>query len=601
MFLHTLLFDRIILHMKALEPTTRWAAWITCGVLMVIAAGFRVYVMSRTVTTIDSDQAVLGIMAYHIQTGDRPVFFYGQPYTGSLEAYMAALLFHLFGAHDGTLRLPALAFSVVFVGIVYWLGMVLYGYRIAVVAGLFLALGPTLLIVWSTAAGANYIEAMVCGTVLLLLAVRYPDLRVMPVAVAVGGGLLAGLGLWIQPMIGEYLLPLVVTYVLRLRVDRGARPCVHWLRSVRSLVAMGVGVVAGAAPLLVYNLREHWATLSYLYHAGLDSDHMAVGVRLVTQALPVLVGLAMPDRNRTAFAQLAGSHPLLYGAGVGVGVYILARLALPSSGVPRRVAALWRGAGGDHSRASYGGTSAPIRSQEPLRWARPVADRDGVLALFATACLLVFLVSGFGAKDWATSMPRYLLPLYTITPLVLDCLRARRPGHLKAGATVLALGVLIIGNVAMTLAFRPERALYGPIERLVTLLEVRQVRVVYANYWLAYRITFETHERVLGVPITADLRLDRVRIPGYPVVATHTPASRAAWILSAHRPADDRAFRFLLQHEQIRMRRTVWAETEMVIYDHASRPPCAVGLLRHTPCVDHIPKALPGWRRDPVG
>jgi hypothetical protein len=294
---------------------------------------------------------------------------------------------------------------------------------------------------------------------------------------------------------------------------------------------------------------------------------------------------------------------------VGIGVYILARLALPSSGVPRRVAALWRGAGGDHRSASPGGTTAPLRSQEPLRWARPVADRDGVLALFASACLLVFLVGGFGAKDLATSMSRYLLPLYTSTPLVLDtstplvldCLRARRPGHLKAWATVLALSVLILSNVAMTLAFRPERALYGPIERLVTLLEVRQVRVVYANYWLAYRITFETHERVLGVPITADLRLDRVRVPSYPVVAAHTPASRAAWILSADRPADDRAFRFLLHYEQIRMRRTVWAETETVIYDHASRPLCAVGLLRHTPCVGHIPKALPGWRRDPVG
>jgi hypothetical protein len=166
---------------------------------------------------------------------------------------------------------------------------------------------------------------------------------------------------------------------------------------------------------------------------------------------------------------------------------------------------------------------------------------------------------------------------------------------------VLALSLLIIGNVATTLAFHPERALYGPIERLVTLLEVRHVRVVYANYWLAYRITFETHERVLGVPITANLRLDRVRVPSYPGVAAHTPASRVAWILSADQPADDRAFRFLLRYEQIRMRRTVWAEAETVIYDHASRPLCAVGLLRHTSCVGHIPKALPGWRRDPVG
>ena len=138
---------------------SRRTAWIVCGALMAIAAAFRIYLMSMVFANVDGDQAVLGIMAYHIQRGEHPVFYYGQPYTGSLEAYAAALLFSVFGANDFTVRLPALAFSVAFVGAVYWLGAVLYGLRIAVLAGLFLALGPALLIVWSTAAGVTAMPA----------------------------------------------------------------------------------------------------------------------------------------------------------------------------------------------------------------------------------------------------------------------------------------------------------------------------------------------------------------------------------------------------------------------------------------------------------
>src|SRR5205085_11258813 len=125
------------------------------GALIAVATAFTMHLTSMVFSNGDGDQAVLGIMAYHIQRGEHPVFYYGQPYTGSLEAYAAALLFSVFVANDFTVRVPALAFSLAFVGAVYWLGAVLYGLRIAVLAGLVLALGPALLIVWSTAAGAG--------------------------------------------------------------------------------------------------------------------------------------------------------------------------------------------------------------------------------------------------------------------------------------------------------------------------------------------------------------------------------------------------------------------------------------------------------------
>ncbi len=46
----------------------------------------------------NSDEDTIGIMAMHIAyRGEHPIFFYGQNYMGTLEAYLGAALFHVDG------------------------------------------------------------------------------------------------------------------------------------------------------------------------------------------------------------------------------------------------------------------------------------------------------------------------------------------------------------------------------------------------------------------------------------------------------------------------------------------------------------------------
>ncbi len=72
----------------------------------------RVWLIVRTGGVIDGDEALVGIQAQRILRGQFPIYFYGQPYMGSLEAYLAALLFALFGASVWTLRAePMLALT----------------------------------------------------------------------------------------------------------------------------------------------------------------------------------------------------------------------------------------------------------------------------------------------------------------------------------------------------------------------------------------------------------------------------------------------------------------------------------------------------------
>src|SRR6185437_13369519 len=226
----------------------RWCtaapAWITCAIVMIVAAAYRITLLATTFTRLDADQAIVGLMAFHIQAGDRPVFFYGQPYQGSVEAYGAALFFRLFGAGAWTARLPTLLFSIAFVGAVYWLGRLLYGPYIALLSALFLALGPLILISASTACGFGYIEVMVCGTLLFLLLSRYPDLRSMPIPVGLVCGLLSGFGLWTQPLMVEYMLPAGIALAARLSYENGG----GGRRIALSLGALLLGAALGAAP-----------------------------------------------------------------------------------------------------------------------------------------------------------------------------------------------------------------------------------------------------------------------------------------------------------------------------------------------------------------
>ena len=329
--------------------------------LMAVAAVWRLWLLGHVYTNVDSDQAIIGVMAYHIQAGHHPLMYAGQPYQGSLEAYAAALLFALCGASDWTLRLPVLACAVLFVGAVYALGATLYGRRVAAISAVVVALGPGALLYYGDVTGFGYSEVMLLGTLLLVLQARHPDPRAMPLRVALVMGLVAGLGAWIEPLMAEYLLPLGLAYARPLLTIRRG-PCAR-MAPARPLAAIALGAIVGGAPLLAYNLRHHWATLSYLVaQGGQRVDHLGAVTRLMTESLPVLLGLAVPNSNHGAFISLSARYPVQRAVGVAAGLYLLGRF-VPA--LPRRIAALLTDqtvADGSSSRQE-----APRRRPGPLR------------------------------------------------------------------------------------------------------------------------------------------------------------------------------------------------------------------------------------------
>src|SRR5258708_14962428 len=101
----------------------RWYIWLLSPLwlCLLVAVIIRIWLIMRTHGTLDGDEALLGIQAEHILQGERPIYFYGIPYFGSLEAYIAAGLFALFGPSVAVLRIEASAFGLLLVGATWWL------------------------------------------------------------------------------------------------------------------------------------------------------------------------------------------------------------------------------------------------------------------------------------------------------------------------------------------------------------------------------------------------------------------------------------------------------------------------------------------------
>src|SRR5688500_2964677 len=84
----------------------------------------------------------MGLMARHIAAGRAaPIWFYGQEYMGSIEAWLAAPLFALFGSSTALLRLPNLLWYTLLAVLVYQLGVRLYSHQVALLSTALLALG----------------------------------------------------------------------------------------------------------------------------------------------------------------------------------------------------------------------------------------------------------------------------------------------------------------------------------------------------------------------------------------------------------------------------------------------------------------------------
>lgn len=260
------------------------------ALLVALAAIYRLALLARGWPALDSDEAVIGLMARHILQGDRPTFFWGQNYMGPIEAYFAALLFALFGSSTFVLGLSALLLTLGFLVTVYWLGRAAYGPAVGLLALVWLVISPPIFTLRQLAPIGGYQELLLLGGLILLgvwSRLRLPDTRptsragwLRCTAMYVAIGYLAGLGFWSDLLIAPILL-----------VAGGALLLGRW-REVFSLagVALALAFVVGAWPYLSFNLATGNATYKQLSHQSNPAGLVNQSAGALTVGLPVAAG-----------------------------------------------------------------------------------------------------------------------------------------------------------------------------------------------------------------------------------------------------------------------------------------------------------------------
>ncbi|MBK8022920.1 MAG: hypothetical protein IPK19_16195 [Chloroflexi bacterium] len=483
---------------------TRRAFLLGLIALLIVAAAGRALLLASGSVSFHSDEAVVALMARHILDGARPVFFYGQAYMGSLDAWLIAAGFALFGESVHTIRLvqSALYLLIVATG-------ALAAYRLtgraalALIAGLLLAVPNTLVALYTTATLGGYNETLLLGNLILLVGIdAVRALRAeeasrtdAPLGVPTNRhvvrwaalGLLAGLGCWTNGLIIAYVVPvglLLIVRVFRLRIPAA--------RLIAPALAAAIAFFVGSAPWWIFNLNNDFAALRFYLPGGtpeqfaggdvpaLDTSQRLIGLFLL--GLPAVLGLRYPWSP--AYFTPDALTLILAFAVLGItlaGLYLLAR---------------------------GGGVWNPRR-----RGALP-ADARALLLIAIGFFILLFLVSRFSTDPTG----RYFLPLIVYLAILVAGFVMSLP---RVWMRTAAVGlVLVYGTLGLAAAVRntpPGVTTQFNLDTnlpndddaaLIAFLEENGLVHGYTNYWIAFRIAFLSEERLQyrsALPYKSDL------------------------------------------------------------------------------------------------
>lgn len=461
----------------------RARAFSVClAALLLAGLALRIAIISSPLGEIDGDEAVVGLMARHIAfLGERPVFYYGQPYLGSLEAFSAAPLFRLFDSSTPLLKLVPTAYSLGFLALSAALARRLFGDGPALATAAYLALPPAMWAVWSTKARGGYAEVLFLGEAVLLLSLLLAERRDRRLALL--WGLTAGLAIWTHLLAVVYLLPAVAYLLCRRRLA--------WSAAEVGLAALGT--LAGMAPLIADNVANGWPTFGAVAQpADLPLDVLAQALRFFRIGVPVLLGLGQPTTSATLFDADWGHRPAGH-VWVAAAALLLVGLALASH-LPALRALVQRQSG-----------SGPV-----------------LLLLVALAVPPAVVTTRFGLL---VAEPRYALPLYATVPLLAAAAwHLPRPARWGLVIGVLAFNLWSLLSTDPRL-WRPEDAPDSTAETragLVGYLTAQDRHQMYTDYWIGYPIMFETREAVLAYVISGGF--NRYLPPADNVQRTPNPA-----------------------------------------------------------------------------
>lgn len=459
----------------------------------------------------DADEAVEGLMARHVLLGEHQLFLWGQRYKGVPEVYLTSAVFRSAGSSVVAIKAVTLACFVVFLCLNFRLVERVCSRPIAWIATALLVAGPPALVLWTLSGSAEIVMTLLCGSVLLLALDgwrRDPSSRSPLLFVA---GAAVGFGLWIQQYILFYIVALALTAALE---TPGWREKLIGLLQQRLPQWLRAALIVAAVVAVLYVLLG----LTAFFVGGFDVR--VAGIRITAThpqkmwwiagasvGLIVMLSAVAVFRRQLlwpAIGLLAGYAPAVvgrlsnHGMGAPIARMDLAdfRAALPDiTGVMLPMLFGFRDPSG---RATISSAFALVIVAliTISYWRLRRRDLTPFFHVLLVVVPAMFLLSGsyVDAQSY-----RYLMPVYAALPVVyaigIDAVQ-----HVtRAGAAMLLALVLLICGAQQIDWYRrlePDRESAATI----ACLDRAGAHAARASYWLSYKITFLTNERIIVAP-----------------------------------------------------------------------------------------------------
>jgi hypothetical protein len=489
--------------------------------------GLKLVILACQAVPFNADEAVVALMGRHILQGELPLFFYGQAYMGSLDAFFVAVMFKLIGYQVWGIRAVQMVLYTCTLATTYWLAKQISGkWQIGVIATWLLALPTITMTLYTTVSMGGYGEMLLLGNLILITTISISkDNQAINKRIWYlkwfSLGLQMGFGLWVFGMSIVYSLPALCFlvwntlrpnaidsrnngFILPLKEDL-PRPSRRW-------ASLAIGGLLGALPWLLYTIQKGFADpvieLSGAAISGVESLSYAAqllrhGLNLSLFGSTVLLGLRPAWAVRWLGLPLAPIVLAFWGA-----VFVFA--------AKKTVRDLKTGPQGEDF--SY----SPLLS--------------GVVVVL----ILGFILSPFGADPSG----RYFLPVAVILALYAAQAVWYVPKKLRHYALI-TVGLVILFNLwgtyqsvatspGVTTQFDSVTQIdHAYDQRLIDFLQSEGEEFGYTNYWVAYPLAFLSEEDLVYVPSLPyhpDLRYTSRDNRYGPYTRLVAEANRAAYI-----------------------------------------------------------------------
>ena len=556
-------------------------AWI----FLLVAVAVRTWLTVHTNGIIEGDEALLGLQAEQILRGAHPLYFWAQPYMGTLEAHLVALLFWIAGPSVWTLRAEPVLLSLLLMWLTWKLAKALadlaqlpdYARPWFVTFAMCTAAIPPLYdLVVEVRTYGGYIETFILMLWLLLSALRltqrWPEAATRELALRwMGTGFLVGLGLWVYPLIIIAILAVALWMAGYVVIELITIAQKSNTRNTPETVCRGIflglaaipAVLVGFAPGIYWGLQNNWANIRYLIGNGNGPSGLHLTTIEQVTALyanctvPRIAGGALPtDSGVTAV-----NPQLLTPALVVGGTCLLITLAAA-------------------------GLSLIVR-EKPLLQVQRMA---GLPLMFAGCCAFIFCISsistkiliyGCGNRDL---VGRYATPLLLALPflvaaaatfimmMLVERNKAKGANETKAAVESQPAPTkrrtpqtLTIGLLAALLAYagiqgysylhsspdytmQTSGCMIAPANDapVIAYMQREHIQYAWASGWVGNPITFATDGALVVIDPRWALNAASNRIPAYTTAILH--AERPGVLLLA--PRDDRHPALLQRFDQ---------------------------------------------------